>query len=149
MLNVARLKKSHSDFLIRHDRAISDAAQEAAGAGVAHVKASPGFTPRTGNLQKSTTHKIVKVGGKVARVALRNSAPYAAPIDKGARPHIIRPKRAKMLRFVTASGQVVFARFVRHPGNKPYRFLHNATMAAGAKFEQLATARMQSIAKTF
>lgn len=36
----------------------------------------------------------------------------------GTRPHVIRPRRRKALRFVVG-GQTVFARKVNHPGNPP------------------------------
>lgn len=39
-------------------------------------------------------------------------------LDQGTRPHVIRPRRARRLRFVT-SGRVVWARQVNHPGTKP------------------------------
>ena len=45
----------------------------------------------------------------------------AATTDRGARPHVIRPRRAKALRFVV-DGRVVFARVVHHPGNPPSRW---------------------------
>ena len=45
----------------------------------------------------------------------------AATTDRGARPHIIRPRKGKALRFVV-DGRVVFARVVHHPGNRPSRW---------------------------
>jgi hypothetical protein len=55
-----------------------------------------------------------------------NPAKYAGAIDQGARPHVIRPKRARFLRFVIRN-QVVFTKLVNHPGNRPYKFLWRAT----------------------
>ncbi|MFJ4627194.1 hypothetical protein [Streptomyces sp. NPDC088847] len=43
----------------------------------------------------------------------------------GTRPHIIRPRRARALRF-EAGGEVVFAQKVRHPGTRPNDFLARA-----------------------
>ena len=37
--------------------------------------------------------------------------------DEGTRPHVIVPKRAKVLRFTTTAG-VVFTKRVNHPGQK-------------------------------
>lgn len=48
----------------------------------------------------------------------------------GTRPHIIRPRRKKALRFHTA-GVVVFATKVRHPGTRGSRFLERALPLAG------------------
>ncbi|MGA5497698.1 hypothetical protein ACPCSP_25375 [Streptomyces cinereoruber] len=43
----------------------------------------------------------------------------------GTRPHIIRPRRKKALRF-EVRGREVFAAYVRHPGTKPNDFLGRA-----------------------
>jgi hypothetical protein len=43
----------------------------------------------------------------------------------GTRPHIIRPRRAKALRF-EAGGRVVFTKLVRHPGTRANNFLRRA-----------------------
>lgn len=50
---------------------------------------------------------------------------YAPYVNDGTRPHVIRPKRARALRFVVG-GQVVFARVVQHPGTKANPFLTRA-----------------------
>lgn len=73
-----------------------------------------------------------------ARVIQRNGLPvgqvgtplrYGLYLDKGTgiygdRRRLIRPVRAKALRFTTRTGQVVFAKSVR--GIKPTRFLRNS-----------------------
>lgn len=43
----------------------------------------------------------------------------------GTRPHLIRPRRAKALRF-EVGGRVVYAKLVRHPGTKANDFLGRA-----------------------
>ncbi|MFE4796239.1 hypothetical protein ACFRFL_14250 [Streptomyces sp. NPDC056708] len=43
----------------------------------------------------------------------------------GTRPHIIRPRRAKALRF-EVRGRVVYAAYARHPGTRPNNFLARA-----------------------
>lgn len=61
---------------------------------------------------------------------IRVSHPAAIYVVNGARPHQIRPRRpGGVLRF-TVNGQVVFARLVNHPGNKPNDFLRQALRAA-------------------
>jgi len=55
--------------------------------------------------------------------------PAALYVLGGTRPHVIRPVRAKALRF-TVGGQVVYAKVVFHPGTKPNDFLREALRAA-------------------
>lgn len=47
----------------------------------------------------------------------------------GTRPHVIRPVRARALRF-EMGGRTVYARVVMHPGTQPNRFLQEALRAA-------------------
>ena len=46
---------------------------------------------------------------------------YAEMVSGGTRPHVIRPRRARALRF-TVGGQTVFATRVNHPGTRPNDF---------------------------
>lgn len=55
--------------------------------------------------------------------------PAALYVTGGTRPHIIRPVRARALRFMIG-GQVVYAKVVHHPGNKPNDFLVQSLRAA-------------------
>lgn len=57
---------------------------------------------------------------------LTATASYAAAVEFGTRPHAIRPRRAKALRFLGRGGQVVFARSVQHPGTRPKPYLQPA-----------------------
>jgi hypothetical protein len=50
---------------------------------------------------------------------------YSAFVNDGTRPHIIRPKNAKVLRF-NVGGRVVYAKVVHHPGTRPRPFLDRA-----------------------
>jgi hypothetical protein len=50
-------------------------------------------------------------------------SPYAAPIEFGSMAHFILPRRGKALRFET-DGEVVFARYVMHPGTAPQQIIH-------------------------
>ncbi len=65
-----------------------------------------------------------------------NPVPYGEIVEKGSKPHEIRPRRKKALAFIPGggpgrttwaerlgSGETVFARRVRHPGTRPQRFV--------------------------
>lgn len=56
---------------------------------------------------------------------------YAPYVNDGTRPHQIRPKRAKALRF-KVGGRTVFAAVVNHPGTKPNPFLDRALREVAA-----------------
>lgn len=58
----------------------------------------------------------------IGSVAVDRTAPYGKMLEKGTRPHDIRPIRAKALRF-TVGGDVRFAKVVHHPGTKPMPFM--------------------------
>lgn len=55
--------------------------------------------------------------------------PAVLYVVHGTRPHVIRPVRARALRF-TVGGRVVYATIVRHPGTRPNDFLTQALRAA-------------------
>lgn len=55
------------------------------------------------------------------------NVPYAAAVHEGARPHIIRARRAPVLSFFWPKvGRQVFFKSVNHPGSRPNPFLRNA-----------------------
>jgi hypothetical protein len=124
--------------------------RRSAEAGVAYAIRRPRFTPRSGanSLALATQGKVIRRrSGGVVR--LKNAKPYAAAIDKGARPHIIRIRRRKALRFVGKGGGLVFRRSVQHPGNRPYRFLSRARDQASDSFLRGMSRRMAEIARRF
>ena len=50
---------------------------------------------------------------------------YAAYLEFGTSPHIIKPVHAKALHWKTDSGKDVFAQLVHHPGTRPFPFIRN------------------------
>lgn len=76
-----------------------------------------GRTPkRTGRLAKGIREKV-RVRGHTVVGILDSEAPYTMFVENDTRPHVIRPRRARALRFLVGN-RVVFARRVRHPGTK-------------------------------
>jgi hypothetical protein len=143
-LDLSAVHKAHEKLLSRTSAAV---VLELAGAGkfaVDYVKAHPTFKPRSGELQAKT--RWVPFRGRAIKI--QNTAGHAHSIESGAKPHVIRPRRAKMLAF-TVKGKLVFARKVNHPGNRAYRFLYRATNAAGRILSKGLESRMQHIASSF
>ena len=61
-----------------------------------------------------------------------NPVEYAPYIEEGTRPHKIRARNAKYLRFVVG-GQVVYAKEVHHPGTKAQHVLTRAVREVGIR----------------
>lgn len=81
---------------------------------------------RTGHMQRTIVGEPIRETGPWSlQSGVFVTAHYAAPVHEGARPHVIRPRNARALRF-EVNGRVVFAQRVNHPGNAPNPFLRNA-----------------------
>ena len=71
----------------------------------------------TGNMRNRTTTRTERTGAGF-RVTAEVDTDYAVFVSEGTRPHVIRPRTARALRFPTANG-IVFAARVNHPGTRP------------------------------
>lgn len=76
---------------------------------------------RTGTLQGSISRVRTVEKGNL-EVTVGSLIRYGGAHHQGAKPHTIRARRVKFLRF-TVAGKVVFAKKVNHPGNKPNPYL--------------------------
>lgn len=83
-----------------------------------------------GSMKQRIRAQIQRGPGGEFRGVISVRHPAAIYVTGGTRPHRIVPRRpGGVLRF-TVNGQVVFARYVNHPGNKPNDFLRKALRAA-------------------
>ena len=149
-LDLDGLKRSHSRFYTRHQVALYEQLNSAEKHGLDYAERYPRFTPRSPHgLREANEGQVVRTrSGGIVR--LKNRKPHAAAIDQGARPHDIFPKRGNRLVFFWAKKNTwVRAKRVKHPGNKPYRFLFGATQAAGRFFGKRMDERMIRIARAF
>lgn len=89
---------------------------------------------RTGRLVSTVRTQLARsaAGGPAAQAITGRDGftDYLGYVLYGTGPHVIRPNRAKALRFTTSSG-VVFATKVNHPGNKGRNFVLESLAAAG------------------
>jgi hypothetical protein len=63
-----------------------------------------------------------------------NGAPQALFLEEGTRPHVIRPRNARALRWFGPGGPI-FARSVRHPGTRAQPWLEPAIRDNAGVFE--------------
>ncbi|SHT27460.1 Uncharacterised protein [Mycobacteroides abscessus subsp. abscessus] len=88
---------------------------------------------RTGNLGRQVNEgHIGFTGPRTVSGSVGNNARYAVYVHEGSRPHLIRPRNAKALRF-QIGGRTVFAKLVHHPGTKARPFLRNAGMRVASR----------------
>jgi hypothetical protein len=91
------------------------------------------FVPvRTGFLRESITTYMTG-----DEFTVYPSAPYAAAVEKGVGPHTIFPVRAKVLRFETELGVVIFARHVKYPGFSGRWFVRRTAEAVRERLADL------------
>lgn len=81
---------------------------------------------RTGNLRSSQQTPFITYDGDTIIGVAQNVATYAAALHNGSRPHEIRPRRVKMLRFPGRDGAPTFRSLVHHPGTKAKPWLRDA-----------------------
>ena len=84
---------------------------------------------KTGHLRRSITHKF----GHLEGIVHTSNVVYAIGVEKGTRPHTIKPKNKKMLYWQGASHPI---KQVRHPGSKAKPYLIPALEAEKPKFLQ-------------
>ena len=94
---------------------------------------------KTGHLSRS----IVPGALSETHAVVEARTPYAATIEFGSKPHIIRPVKAKVLAWggtrrlsgtlASGSSPTHFAMLVHHPGTRPYPYLLPAAKKAVGK----------------
>ena len=78
---------------------------------------------------------IVKTRTSVT-AGVENRADYAMHVHEGTRPHVIKPRRARVLAWFAGggtSGPIRFAKRVNHPGTKGRPWLATATEVAARR----------------
>jgi HK97 gp10 family phage protein len=75
---------------------------------------------KTGNLRRSIGVEVET--DKVTIGPNLRQAPYAGYVEFGTKPHVIKPRKAKALRF-TVGGVTVYAKLVHHPGTKAHPYV--------------------------
>lgn len=78
---------------------------------------------KTGALKRNLTKKWINGHGGDLAIQVGSDVPHALVHHEGSRPHVIRARNAKALRYVNSAGDVVFARGVHHPGTRANRYL--------------------------
>ena len=97
---------------------------------------------KTGRLRESILVRRRRRGYEV--VMGGSKAPYAPIIELGSRPHRIRARRCKALRF-EVDGEIVYAKYVTHPGTKPQRIMARSISEASKALSRELSKIFQTI----
>jgi len=107
-----------------------------------HANIAARLQRKTGQLENAVGYEVINSDGRVmARVFVDGTkAPYAAAQEGGATipPHMIYPKNARVLSWMTPMGERAFAMRVSHPGAvlAPQHFLRDAYRQRGPKISR-------------
>jgi hypothetical protein len=96
----------------------------------------------TGNLARSieVDGPHMEFAGATGSVGSRLS--YAAAVEAGARPHVIRPVNGRFLKFYWRKvGRVVYLEKVNHPGQRGKEYLLRAAESVAIRHRMLWVAR--------
>jgi hypothetical protein len=103
-------------------------------------EAPVGKGPEAGRLADSTRFTRRASVGDVL-MEFTSDIPYAKFVIHGTRPHLIRPRAARVLHWEAPGGGDVFARSARHPGTKandyPMRAYHSMRAEIISSFRAL------------
>jgi len=147
LANLPEVQSGHARFMVQQDRVINAALETAGAIAEQTVQERPGFKRRTGKTQDATTHKVVRLSsGRVVRI--ENKTKTAVFLEWGTRPHKIRARKARALRFAVG-GKVLFRKSVNHPGTKPYKTFYRATFTAYRSLGPLLERDLSSLAARF
>lgn len=131
---LAALLEGPQGPVLRHIFVKADVVKAGARRRAGRSKPDPLGRPRkyAAHLGDTIVKRMGVVNGKAAVLIVAES-PIATWHHEGTQPHVITPRRGKVLRFYAPggsrsgvlgpAGNVVYARKVHHPGTKPNRFL--------------------------
>lgn len=91
---------------------------------------------RSGALVASLGRGVRKIAGGYSVVSSNARAPHNIFVHFGTRPHTIRPKNKKSLRW-TSGGDFAFAKQVKHPGYKGDPFMYRAAEIEMSNFDKV------------
>jgi hypothetical protein len=157
VFDLKKIKRAHQHFLAELSREVDHVTDARKLTLVAQraITDNRDIVARTGNLTRRTKAKVIRTG-KRRVVKVQNTAKYAWAQDLGSglhgpkrRKYVIRPKRAKALRFIGKNGSEVITQKMMHPGVKPTRFLYHSADTTGRTLRGWLVTAMSRAATKF
>lgn len=129
--NAAEFLAAVDAFAQEIQRGCVDVVRDTCFDGAEHARAVGQFQDHSGSngLRASIKARPVKRTGTGAEGSFGTDKPYAAAVEGGQKPHEIRARNRKFLRW-EQNGEVRFARVVQHPGTRGKPFMGPAAIKA-------------------
>ncbi|WP_273845401.1 hypothetical protein [Rubrobacter calidifluminis] len=102
---------------------------------------------RTGKTA-STIKREVLLTPDGARGVVFSEDKVAAILEYGSRPHTIRPRPPKKALRFEVDGKTVFAKVVRHPGTRAYRWLQRAGYSSERAIESAYASSVEEVLRS-
>lgn len=103
-------------------------------------KISTRLKEQTGKLMSGLDSEVIQDGQRIQGRVFIHGVPYAKSQEEGATvgPHMIYPHKSKVLAFLGATGQKVFATRVSHPGGHipAHHFMKDAYRERGPQYSR-------------
>ena len=123
---------------MRHVTTVAGKVQEGAKRRVGYSLDKPSGEEGGEHLRDTIVKRFV-TGPEGPSVLVGSAHPRSRMHHDGTRPHVIVPRKGRVLRFKTSDGRVVYARKVNHPGTRPNPFLIDAAKAEGLRVTRLTS----------
>ncbi len=106
------------------------ASRKAALEGAQYAKKVGAFQDRTGKLRDRIYAKFKSGNINGSKWEIISPAKYSIFIEKGTKPHEIKPKDKSVLHWIDSGGGHIFAKRVMHPGTRPYGYMESTAVKA-------------------
>lgn len=104
------------------------------------------FTSRSGATELSIENRVNE-RDLTSRIGINKSvSPHGGFVHDGTKPHVIRRKNKKVLRYVK-NGKFHFAKKVNHPGTRPDPFIENSAEKLKPAFNSRINQAVEKAAK--
>lgn len=97
---------------------------------------------KTGALRDSIQ---IDLNGSGDEARIQPALEYGVYMEKGTVPHVILPRRARVLHWVNDAGQDCFASKVQHPGTAPRNFVMKAAVEVSVEVVRLWKVTFESV----
>ena len=130
-VDIAGLEAQAERFVEDLQRGMLDVVQQTALDGAEHARTVGAFKDKSGDLRRSIRVLGTRRTAEGGEASFGTDVAYAPIVEGGQKPHEIRARRARSLRW-EQGGEIRYARLVHHPGAAARPFMGPGALKAEA-----------------